>query len=295
MADTVTSKRRSIWPVYSRNLITNNALETRAAYHVGWYSPASELVGQQVQVIRDFVTAMRGRLTDTRTLAHHVGQGRWTSRSITRRPPKHGYADGGYSPIPLYAEHVNFARRAYQTPGTVAAMIKFRQAIRNMNAGLPEWWKDQVSFEKADGGRFFANLLAFDPLNGFFGDKFRDPDQRDTRFLPGSNSPLPLGLVLNEANQYGPSIHPFLQYAIAASALLQGKKDQALSWVGYTSLPTKAFRALTVYARMGADRLLGEDRQHQIPAGGSILEPWLSFPTGDGVNVGDNGSASVSV
>lgn len=252
------------------------------------------LTAAQRAAARRFITGMQSRLSDTRTLANGVGQ-------ATMDFILHNYSDrrnidsllGVIYSYPYWHTRnmMRFAERTFQQPGAVAALIKLRQTIRNMNTDLPQFWQDLLSFkltpENIDGGRFFINILAFDPLNGFFGDKFRDADQRETRLFPNSELPVSAGTIINEMNQYGPSVSPILQYGIAAAALAQGNVDQALSWVGYTSLPTKTFRALTAYARAGADRILGEDRNHLIPAGGSILEPWLSIPLGDGVNVGD--------
>ena len=121
-----------------------------------------------------------------------------------------------------------------------------------------------------DGGRIFLPILSmFDPTNSFFGDKFRDADQRST----------PVGEVVNEIGQYGPGVAAWMQFAMALSAARSGDRDVALSWLGYLAQVTKAFRAGTALIR----NLPGMDRL--IPAGGSAAEPWLVDD--NGVTVGD--------
>ena len=233
--------------------------------------PAPEI--RNTQAFSDFLRANRQRLVDTRTVAQRVGN---DLRDFTL----FNYADRRnfdtalglvYSYPFWYTRNIaGWVRRAYENPAALSALLRFRRTLRQINRDLPEWWQDQLSLETVDGGRIFLPILSmFDPTNSFFGDKFRDADQRST----------PVGEVVNEIGQYGPGVAAWMQFAMALSAARSGDRDVALSWLGYLAQVTKAFRAGTALIR----NLPGMDRL--IPAGGSAVEPWLVDD--NGVTVGD--------
>src|SRR5690606_34242686 len=198
--------------------------------------PARQLTPQQVRAIEQFVKDVRPRLMETRTIATQVG-------NEVREFALHNYADrrnfdtllGFVYAYPYWYTRTlaNFMRRAVQQPGAVAALIKLRQGLRRVNSDLPSWWQDQLTLETPLGAMYLPVLNMLDPLNGFLGDKFYDPDQRE--HLPG--------LLISEMGNYGPGVHSWIQLAMFAQAWARGDRDEQLSWMSYLGQPTKGFHA----------------------------------------------------
>lgn len=154
----------------------------------------------------------------------------------------------------------NMGIRALENPGRMASLIKLRQNIRDMNRDLPEWWQDQLSIPLPDGGQMFFNALGtIDPLNGFLGDKFRDPNLQND----------PLSKFFSEAQQYGPGLHGTWASLMALRAMAMGDREASMGWVGSLGPATKGITALTALAK---EYIPGMDF---IPSGGVVVEPWL--------------------
>lgn len=154
----------------------------------------------------------------------------------------------------------NTVSRALQSPGRLAAMLKFRQKLRQINRDLPEWYQDQISIKTAAGPLYFNILASMDFTNGFFGDKFRDSDLYEN----------PLSAFMAESQQFGPGLHGSLASAMAIRAALSGNMEESMGWMGNLGPATRGITAITAVAK---ER--GGPGLDFIPAGGVVLEPWL--------------------
>jgi len=154
----------------------------------------------------------------------------------------------------------NMLGRALENPGRLAALIKFRQQLRTINRDLPEWWQDQISLKTASGSMYFNLLASIDPLNGFLGDKYRDPDMSDWEKHP-------LSALMSEAQQYGPGLHGTWSSIMALAMAFKGDREASMGWIGNLGPATRGITAITALAKdKGLDFL---------PAGGIVMEPWL--------------------
>ena len=154
----------------------------------------------------------------------------------------------------------NMASRALQNPGRMAALMKFRQQLRNINRDLPEWYQDQINIKTPWGPMYFNVLATFDPMNGFLGDKFRDPDLYND----------PLSATMAEAQQYGPGLHGLWASALAIRASYQGDPEAMMGWMSNLGPATRGVTAITALAKK-----FGGPGLDFIPPGGVVLEPWL--------------------
>lgn len=159
----------------------------------------------------------------------------------------------------LYPYHFWYSRtyknwlwRLAQNPGTIAAYSKYKEALSQINAGAPEWWRNnlRVDLSKLGADSFlgidltnplFFNLEAtLNPLNGMIGMDFNDPNKR-------------LGFwtkTLDDLGKLGPSTWTPFSIATAFALYSQGEKDAAARWAGRFIPQTATFRA-------GADVLGG--------------------------------------
>jgi hypothetical protein len=153
----------------------------------------------------------------------------------------------------------NTVSRALESPGRLAAILKFRQELRKINYDLPEWYQDQVKIDTNSplGPLYFNILASLDFTNGFFGDKFRDPDMYQN----------PLSSLMAESQQFGPGLHGLWASTMAVREALMGNPEGSMGWIGNLGPATRAVTAITALAKEGGIE--------PLPAGGIVLEPWL--------------------
>lgn len=160
----------------------------------------------------------------------------------------------------------NSISRTLESPGKVAALMKLRQNLRDVNRDLPEWYQDQISLKTPMGPMYFNALGMIDPFNGFIGDKFRDPD-----IYNGD----PLSQLMAEAQQYGPGLHGTWVTLMASRALINGDREESMGWLSNMGPMTRGVTAITALAK---EYVPGMDF---LPSGGVVVEPWL-WGSGEG-------------
>jgi hypothetical protein len=215
---------------------------------------------EQIEALDGLIKEVAPRLAATRTVAKNVG-GHMRDFALHNYSDKRGF-DLLLSMIYNYPTWhtrtmANFVKRAMTNPGSVAALIKLRRAVRRENRNLPEWWQDQISLDILGHHVYLPLLASLDPLNGLFGDKFMDSDLNNT----------PLGAFFAEAQRHGPGLHAGISIAMALSAAARGKREEQLGWMGSLGTPTRGINALSVLGRAA-----GLDF---IPPGGVGPEFWL--------------------
>ncbi len=222
----------------------------------------TKLTTEQIRAVNEFASGIAPRLTETRTIAQRVGQ-QFIEGTVfnyaNRRNFDTALSFASNYPFWHLRNLASWARRMWYQPAAVATLVKIRKAINGLNRDKPEWWKDQITIEGIGGQTLFIPILGLiDPLNGFFGDKYRDPNKRSTWY----------GTILDEASQYGPGLHALYPMIMMASAFARNNPEEAVSWQNYVGQPSRGINALSALA-LGA---LGD--KNPVP-GGLILEPWL--------------------
>jgi hypothetical protein len=218
----------------------------------------------EVKAIRTFGDQVSSRLGDLRTVSRKMGE-------IIRDATLFNYRDRRNFDVALgflfsypfwYSRNLaSWAASAFTNPQGLATLVKMRLALRRANRDLPDWWKDQLTLATPFGNWYLPILNSIDPLNSFFGDKFEDPDVEDGN---------PVRALLHELAQWGPGLHSVVNYSLAAWAALEGRPEEANTYVSYLGQPTRAFNAATALLGVG-------------PAGGIGLEPWQWRTTENGL------------
>lgn len=227
--------------------------------------PGTAIEPKAIKNLKEFVKTLEPRMTEVRTAGEQLA-------TYTRDFALLDYGDKSgfdllagmlYNYPKWYMGTIkNMAVRALDNPGRIAALFKLRGQLRTINRNLPEWWQDQISLN-INGNPIFLNLLAtIDPLNGFLGDKFRDPDLY--------NKDDPLSQMMAEAQQYGPGLHGLLSSLMFARAFAKGDKEAMMGWIGNLGPATKGITAITTLAKE-----YGGKAMDFIPPGGVVVEPWL--------------------
>lgn len=244
--------------------VHGNDLLTRVEHYVAGAldKPAMTLEVDQLQYARQMLDELHPRLQDMRTVADQVGKEMrdFSLLNYNDRRNLDTLLGFGFSYPYWYSRTMwNYTRRLFQKPGTIAALIKFRASLRRINRDLPEYWQDQVKIELSEqmGPMYFPILNSVDPLNGFLGDKFLDPDLQDSTLY---------GQFLAEAGQYGPGVHSIWSTLMFFDALSRrNDPDEAQAWMSYLGQPTRAANAMSVLLSKAG---IG-------PPGGIGVEPWL--------------------
>lgn len=163
--------------------------------------------------------------------------------------------------------YANWMRRMVRAPGVVAAYAKYREALEQIHAGAPDWWKYQVNTNELLGldheNPMFFNLEAtLNPLNGLVGVDFEDRDRRKSW----------LAELTQDLGRFGPSPWTPLNW-IAALGLHMKGEEEAAQKVGGTLLPiSRPVRAITSMLGVNEGRGVQIDPFVGLLYGG--LDPW---------------------
>lgn len=139
--------------------------------------------------------------------------------------------------------YVNWVKRLAYNPGLVAAYAKYRDAMAEIHADAPEWWKYNIRSDEAlglfkDNPLFFNLEATFNPVNALTATDFRDPYKRVNWW----------STVIDDLGKFGPSPWTFLQWGTALALHMQGEDEAAARWVGRLFPQTQALESLGVAA-----------------------------------------------
>lgn len=123
--------------------------------------------------------------------------------------------------------YTNWMQRLVTNPGTIAAYAKYKDALADIHAGLPDWWKYNVNSDELfgifkDNPLFFNLEQTLNPLNGITGVDFNDSDKRVNWWTA----------LLDDIGKFGPSIWSPIQFATAFALQQQGEEEAASKWGG---------------------------------------------------------------
>lgn len=136
--------------------------------------------------------------------------------------------------------YTNWAQRIAKDPAIMANFYRYKQAMAESHAGLPEFWQDNVnSYELLglfkDHPLFFNLEATLNPMDGLTGTDFNDPRKR----VDGWSA------MVDDLNRFGPSTHPIYNYALAFAYMLKGEGEASARWGGRLIPQTATFNALS--------------------------------------------------
>lgn len=149
--------------------------------------------------------------------------------------------------------YTNWMQRMAANPAMVAAYAKYRVAMEQAHAGMPEWYKYNLSTNDLPGvhtdNPLYFNLEAtLNPLNGLTGVDFTDPKKR-VDWLSRS---------MDDLGKFGPSTFTPLNWLVAASLHAKGEDDAATRWGGRLFPQTASIKAIMALPHaMGGPALQG--------------------------------------
>ena len=166
--------------------------------------------------------------------------------------------------------YANWMRRFAQNPQILAHYQKYRGALEDAHAGMPDFYKYQLNTNElfgldSENPHFFNLEATLNPLNGLVGVDFNDRDRRKGW----------LAAFLDDLGKFGPSLWTPINYAVAVDMWRKGESEAAATWAGRLIPQTASLKSALglVRGRVSDLPLDGEfDPAVQMFAGG--MDPW---------------------
>ena len=215
------------------------------------------------EAVSNWLTQMRDRMEVVRPTAAKLANGArdFTLHGYTSEKRNIDLALGYIFPYQFWhtRTYQKWLTRVATNTGTIAAYGKYREMLEKEHAGLPDWWKFNISSDEilgieTDNPLFFNLEAAFNPLNSLTKEDFTDPGRRVNWWTS----------VLDDLGKLGPSTHTLISQLTAFGLYMQGKEDAAERWAGRLIPQTQALKSVTSLMGIG-------------PAGGFEADPnvWL--------------------
>lgn len=208
----------------------------------------------------------------------------------------HKYGDKTYMDVIagfVYPYHYWYSRstpkwivRAIEEPAVIAAYGKHRRVLEGLHAGMPTWWKYNLSTNDLPGvdmeNPMYFNLEAtLNPINGITGVDFNDYNKRQTWYAR----------LVDDMGKFGPSTFTPISWMVAAGLYSEGETEGAQRWMGRLIPATATLKAALNLANINTPLPYNElDPFVQIFSGG--LDPYERRRVGrslaglvDGTNV----------
>lgn len=157
------------------------------------------------------------------------------------------YVDAGLAFIMPYQywyrrTYSKWMKRMVSNPAMVAAYSKYRHALEVKHAGMPDWWKYNLSTNdlpgvETDNPLYFNLEASLNPLNGMTGIDFNDPNRR-VDWLSRS---------VDELGKFGPSMFTPLSWAVAAAMYAKGETEAGQRWMGRLIPQTASLKSLLTH------------------------------------------------
>ena len=219
-----------------------------------------------------FAKQTRGRVAEARLVAEGVGN---AARKFTLHDyPRRRNIDLLLAYIYPYQfwysrTYKNWMQRLVQKPGVVAAYAKYKEALAEVHAGAPAWWKYNVNTNELFGlnseNPLFFNLEAtLNPLNGLMGVDFNDPEKRVGW----------LSSTLDDLGKFGPSTWTPFSIAMAIGLKAKGEDDAAARWGGRLFPQTAVIKAASTYANLDLPFVKNNELDPFVNYFGGGLDPY---------------------
>jgi len=176
----------------------------------------------------------------------------------------------------------NWAIRVLKNPALVSNYARYRAMLAEINtaryreqtgdptAEIPPWWEQQLRISAGGHDLYFDLEATLNPLNNLLSEPF---EPRERTRAPG-------GELMNQLNNWGPTMWAPIIWAYAARLWQDGYQEAAAQWVSYLTPLSRVIRSVTALAREhipGAEQFIppGGMAPEQIPNlwGGTALPP----------------------
>lgn len=204
----------------------------------------------------EWAQGLKANLNDVKLVAAHVGAAARDFALLDYRQRR-----GIDSLISMFVLFPYWASRTYPNwvtrfitnPGVIASYLRFREALRKINADAPEWLQGSLNLETVGlpAPLYISVESMINPMQGLI-TTFDDAERRQTT----------LGELIHLIDQAGFSAHIVFPWMYAVERALAGDEEAAIATVGHLASATRAIKYATGLAGIG-------------PPGGITLEPWL--------------------
>jgi len=125
-------------------------------------------------------------------------------------------------------------------PKWAAIYLDYKQYMSDRHAGLPDFWKQNISISNLPGydkqNPLFFNIEAsVNPLYGMIGQDFNDPNRRKDW----------LSSTVDDLSKVIPGIYQPLQWVVAANLYAKNETEAARRWAGRLIPQTKIIKSVT--------------------------------------------------
>lgn len=198
----------------------------------GPFSPPSAPSGmrERSEALRDFAKTIDNKMGDVRGFALQAAEEKANFALLAYGDKR--YVDRALAFVYPYQywhsrTYLNWGKRMVESPGIIAAYAKYRRTMEQLHAGMPEWWKYNLSTndlpgEDVENPMYFNLEATLNPLNGLTGIDFEDPKKRVDW----------LSRTVDDLGKIGPSTFTPLSWLVAASLYAKGEEDAATRWMG---------------------------------------------------------------
>lgn len=123
--------------------------------------------------------------------------------------------------------YMNWMKRITSNPEIILAYSRYRKTLETLHAGMPDWWKYNLSTNDLPGmdseNPLYFNLEAtLNPLQGLVGVDFNDPSKRVNWWSK----------AVDDVGKFGPTLFTPINWLVAGGLALQGEEDAASRWMG---------------------------------------------------------------
>ena len=178
--------------------------------------------------------------TEARHFALHNYSGKYNfDTAISMVMPYHFWHSRTYA---------SWMRRIAINPGVVAGYAHYKEAMAQIHAGAPDWWKQNINSAELLGlfpdNPLFINLEAtLNPMNGLTGVDFNDRHKRVNWWTS----------MLDDLGKFGPSTWTPLNLATAWALKAQGEEEAAARWGGRLIPQMQTVESIINIAEQGVD------------------------------------------
>jgi len=206
--------------------------------------------------LEEWARRVKGDLNDIKLVAARVGTAARDFSLLDYR--KRRGIDTVLSTFLLYPywgsrTYPNWASRFVTNPGVFASYLRFKDALRKVNADAAPWLQSYLNLETVGlPTPLYVSLESLlNPMQSIVSD-FDDEERRKTA----------LGELVSLIDKAGFSAHSILPWAYAVERWLSEDPEAAIAMLGHVSGATRALKYATGLTGIG-------------PEGGLTLEPWL--------------------
>lgn len=201
--------------------------------------PVTDLGDEAEAGIAAFSKEMDKRMVTTRAAAMAIAD---ETRNFILHDYNKSYGDKFFGMFLQYhywpsRTYARWLERAIDTPGTLSAYVKWKDAMDKIHADQPEYFRYQVPIGKLlgmqDNPMYFNLEQTLNPIYGLTGTDFNDPYRRGDW----------ISSTLDDLGKFGFGTFTPLQWLVAANLYRKGEDEAGQRWIGRLIPQTQHIKA----------------------------------------------------